>query len=155
MFTHGSLVWRAVVLSCNRHAWNPEIHIYRLLTWDIAKIFTTKQLNMVPEWAFVSSSAEVFWYGCKKSLFCNLTCFSFRHSFPSVSPAGDCVKQTVNSHGVRGLYRGLSSLLYGSIPKAAVRYWNPPTLHSWAHTDTTFMNVLFPVYLHCDLRCGC
>lgn len=34
------------------------------------------------------------------------------------------MKQTVNSHGVRGLYRGLSSLLYGSIPKAAVRYDN-------------------------------
>jgi len=35
---------------------------------------------------------------------------------------GDCVKQTVSSHGVRGLYRGLSSLLYGSIPKAAIRF---------------------------------
>ncbi|PWA26573.1 hypothetical protein CCH79_00001237 [Gambusia affinis] len=34
----------------------------------------------------------------------------------------DCVKQTVNGHGVKGLYRGLSSLLYGSIPKAAVRF---------------------------------
>ncbi|KAF7644973.1 hypothetical protein LDENG_00212700 [Lucifuga dentata] len=34
----------------------------------------------------------------------------------------DCVKQTVNNHGVRGLYRGLSSLVYGSIPKAAVRF---------------------------------
>lgn len=34
---------------------------------------------------------------------------------------GDCVRQTVSSHGVLGLYRGLSSLLYGSIPKAAVR----------------------------------
>ena len=33
-----------------------------------------------------------------------------------------CVKVTVNEHGVRGLYRGLSSLLYGSIPKASVRY---------------------------------
>ena len=42
----------------------------------------------------------------------------------SPSRPGDCVKQTVNSHGVRGLYRGLSSLLYGSIPKAAVRYDN-------------------------------
>uniref|UniRef100_H2YP04 Citrate transport protein n=1 Tax=Ciona savignyi TaxID=51511 RepID=H2YP04_CIOSA len=31
----------------------------------------------------------------------------------------DCVKQTVRGHGVLGLYRGLSSLLYGSIPKAA------------------------------------
>ncbi|KAL0965737.1 hypothetical protein UPYG_G00285070 [Umbra pygmaea] len=34
----------------------------------------------------------------------------------------DCVKQTVDGHGVRGLYRGLSSLVYGSIPKAAVRF---------------------------------
>uniref|UniRef100_A0A8C4ETZ1 Uncharacterized protein n=1 Tax=Dicentrarchus labrax TaxID=13489 RepID=A0A8C4ETZ1_DICLA len=34
----------------------------------------------------------------------------------------DCVKQTVQGHGVKGLYRGLSSLLYGSIPKSAVRF---------------------------------
>ncbi|GAA54776.1 tricarboxylate transport protein mitochondrial [Clonorchis sinensis] len=34
----------------------------------------------------------------------------------------DCVRQTVRSHGVRGLYRGLSVLLYGSIPKSAVRF---------------------------------
>uniref|UniRef100_A0A673N5L1 Tricarboxylate transport protein, mitochondrial-like n=1 Tax=Sinocyclocheilus rhinocerous TaxID=307959 RepID=A0A673N5L1_9TELE len=34
----------------------------------------------------------------------------------------DCVKQTVRDHGVKGLYRGLSSLVYGSIPKAAVRF---------------------------------
>ena len=33
----------------------------------------------------------------------------------------DCVKKTVKSHGVTGLYRGLSVLLYGSIPKSAVR----------------------------------
>lgn len=39
----------------------------------------------------------------------------------TVPPVGDCVRQTVRSHGVLGLYRGLSSLLYGSIPKAAVR----------------------------------
>uniref|UniRef100_A0A7N9AYP1 Uncharacterized protein n=1 Tax=Mastacembelus armatus TaxID=205130 RepID=A0A7N9AYP1_9TELE len=39
-----------------------------------------------------------------------------------VFPPGDCVKQTVQSHGVKGLYRGLSSLLYGSIPKSAVRF---------------------------------
>uniref|UniRef100_A0A8C6ZJ45 Citrate transport protein n=1 Tax=Nothoprocta perdicaria TaxID=30464 RepID=A0A8C6ZJ45_NOTPE len=38
------------------------------------------------------------------------------------SAPGDCVKQTVRDHGVRGLYRGLSSLVYGSIPKAAVRF---------------------------------
>ncbi|XP_064108246.1 putative tricarboxylate transport protein, mitochondrial isoform X2 [Macrobrachium nipponense] len=34
----------------------------------------------------------------------------------------DCVKKTVKSHGVFGLYRGLSVLLYGSIPKSACRF---------------------------------
>ncbi|KAA0187847.1 Mitochondrial tricarboxylate/dicarboxylate carrier [Fasciolopsis buskii] len=34
----------------------------------------------------------------------------------------DCVKKTVQSHGVRGLYRGLSVLIYGSVPKSAVRF---------------------------------
>lgn len=33
----------------------------------------------------------------------------------------DCVKKTVKGHGFFGLYRGLSVLLYGSIPKSAVR----------------------------------
>jgi solute carrier family 25 citrate transporter 1 len=33
----------------------------------------------------------------------------------------DCAKKTVKGHGFFGLYRGLSSLLYGSIPKASVR----------------------------------
>ncbi|KAH9641328.1 hypothetical protein HF086_013310 [Spodoptera exigua] len=35
---------------------------------------------------------------------------------------GDCIKKTVKSHGVFGLYRGLSVLIYGSIPKSAVRF---------------------------------
>jgi len=34
----------------------------------------------------------------------------------------DCVGKTVKAHGPLGLYRGLSSLLYGSIPKASVRF---------------------------------
>jgi len=34
----------------------------------------------------------------------------------------DCGRQTINERGVRGLYRGLSVLLYGSIPKSAVRF---------------------------------
>lgn len=34
----------------------------------------------------------------------------------------NCVKLTVKDYGVRGLYRGLSVLLYGSIPKSAVRF---------------------------------
>lgn len=33
----------------------------------------------------------------------------------------DCVKKTVRSKGFFGLYRGLSVLLYGSIPKSGVR----------------------------------
>ncbi|XP_071776034.1 tricarboxylate transport protein B, mitochondrial [Centroberyx gerrardi] len=41
---------------------------------------------------------------------------------PKYRGIGDCVKQTVQGHGIRGLYRGLSSLLYGSIPKSAVRF---------------------------------
>jgi len=34
----------------------------------------------------------------------------------------DCGRQTVQERGIRGLYRGLSVLLYGSIPKSAVRF---------------------------------
>ncbi|KAL4223751.1 hypothetical protein ACF0H5_017217 [Mactra antiquata] len=34
----------------------------------------------------------------------------------------NCVKLTVKEYGVRGLYRGLPVLLYGSIPKSAVRF---------------------------------
>jgi solute carrier family 25 citrate transporter 1 len=30
--------------------------------------------------------------------------------------------QTVSERGVKGLYRGLSVLVYGSIPKSAVRF---------------------------------
>jgi len=33
----------------------------------------------------------------------------------------DCVKKTVRTRGFFGLYRGLSVLLYGSIPKSGVR----------------------------------
>ena len=33
----------------------------------------------------------------------------------------DCGRKTVQSYGITGLYRGLSVLLAGSIPKAAVR----------------------------------
>ena len=34
----------------------------------------------------------------------------------------DCVTKTVKTNGFFGLYRGLSVLLYGSIPKSAVRF---------------------------------
>ncbi|CAL7936411.1 unnamed protein product [Xylocopa violacea] len=34
----------------------------------------------------------------------------------------DCVTKTVKTRGIFGLYRGLSVLIYGSIPKSAVRF---------------------------------
>lgn len=34
----------------------------------------------------------------------------------------DCGKKTVQQNGIRGLYRGLPVLVYGSIPKSAVRF---------------------------------
>ncbi|XP_068156014.1 tricarboxylate transport protein, mitochondrial-like [Drosophila tropicalis] len=34
----------------------------------------------------------------------------------------DCIRKTVNTNGVFGLYRGLSVLLLGSIPKSAARF---------------------------------
>ena len=34
----------------------------------------------------------------------------------------DCVKKTVREHGVRGLYRGLGSMILFSVPKSAVRF---------------------------------
>jgi len=37
------------------------------------------------------------------------------------SGLADCVKKTWKSHGFFGFYRGLSVLLYGSIPKSGVR----------------------------------
>jgi len=45
-----------------------------------------------------------------------------RSATPKFKGPIDCVKQTVGNHGVSGLYRGLSVLLYGSIPKSAVRF---------------------------------
>lgn len=45
-----------------------------------------------------------------------------RAEVPKYTGPLDCAKKTVQSHGFFGLYRGLSSLLYGSIPKASVRY---------------------------------
>ncbi|XP_055328086.1 putative tricarboxylate transport protein, mitochondrial [Paramacrobiotus metropolitanus] len=45
-----------------------------------------------------------------------------RSAKPKYTGVIDCVKQTVRGHGVAGLYRGLSVLVYGSIPKSAVRF---------------------------------
>ena len=40
----------------------------------------------------------------------------------------DCVTKTAQTRGVLGLYRGLSVLVYGSIPKAAVRFGSFETM---------------------------
>lgn len=45
-----------------------------------------------------------------------------RSAKPRYSGIGDVVKQTIKTNGVLGLYRGLSVLIYGSIPKSAVRF---------------------------------
>ncbi|VDI67287.1 tricarboxylate transport protein B, mitochondrial-like [Mytilus galloprovincialis] len=47
----------------------------------------------------------------------------------------DCVKVTINDYGVRGLYRGLPVLLYGSIPKSAVRFGAFEEFKSWYAVD--------------------
>ncbi|XP_048374853.1 tricarboxylate transport protein, mitochondrial-like [Sphaerodactylus townsendi] len=51
---------------------------------------------------------------------------------PRYRGIGHCVRLTVQDHGFRGLYRGLSSLLYGSIPKSAVRFGVFEFLSSYA-----------------------
>ncbi|KAG9510635.1 Tricarboxylate transport protein, mitochondrial, partial [Fragariocoptes setiger] len=45
-----------------------------------------------------------------------------RSATPRYAGIGDVIKQTVRTNGFFGLYRGLSVLLYGSIPKSAVRF---------------------------------
>jgi len=45
------------------------------------------------------------------------------------------VKDTVKTNGVRGLYRGLTFLLYFSVPKAAVRFWAFETAKGFLQDD--------------------
>lgn len=45
-----------------------------------------------------------------------------RSATPKFKGPIDCVKQTFRNHGVSGFYRGLSVLLYGSIPKSSFRF---------------------------------
>ncbi|XP_044142974.1 tricarboxylate transport protein, mitochondrial-like [Bufo gargarizans] len=55
---------------------------------------------------------------------------------PRYRGIGHCVTLTVQDHGVRGLYRGLSSLLYGSIPKSAVRFGTFEFLSNYARSSS-------------------
>jgi len=47
---------------------------------------------------------------------------------PKYTGVVDCVKKTAKNHGFRGFYRGLSALLYGTIPKIAIRFGTFETL---------------------------
>lgn len=51
----------------------------------------------------------------------NHSCFISSGGTKKYTGIWDCVNKTVKGHGFFGLYRGLSVLLYGSIPKSAVR----------------------------------
>ncbi|CAH1369685.1 hypothetical protein MTP99_011103 [Tenebrio molitor] len=47
----------------------------------------------------------------------------------------DCIVKTVKNHGIFGLYRGLSVLIYGSIPKVAVRFGTFENLKTMAMNE--------------------
>jgi solute carrier family 25 citrate transporter 1 len=47
-----------------------------------------------------------------------------RAARPRYNGAIDCIRQTVAERGIRGLYRGLPVLVYGTIPVAGVRFVN-------------------------------
>lgn len=64
----------------------------------------------------------------------------------------DCVKKTVQERGVFGLYRGLSVLIYGSIPKSAVRFGTFEQLKTFLQNEN---NQLTPINrLLCGLGAG-
>ncbi|XP_015115298.1 putative tricarboxylate transport protein, mitochondrial isoform X2 [Diachasma alloeum] len=52
----------------------------------------------------------------------------------------DCIKKTVQTNGVLGLYRGLSVLVYGSIPKSAVRFGSFETVKKQLVDDDGKLN---------------
>lgn len=64
----------------------------------------------------------------------------------------DCVKKTVQTRGFFGLYRGLSVLLYGSIPKSAVRFGAFETLKKRAADENG--NLTARTRLLCGLGAG-
>ena len=71
----------------------------------------------------------------------------------------DCCKKTVQRHGVFGLYRGLSVLVYGSIPKSAVRYkffikfWCINNLRGFQACAVCAGNLLLVMHIQFMLKC--
>jgi len=49
------------------------------------------------------------------------------------------VKDTVRTNGITGLYRGLTCLLYFSIPKSAVRFWGYETAKGFLQDEKGYM----------------
>merc|ERR1712096_352695 len=73
---------------------------------------------------------------------------------PKYTGVTDCVKKTVASHGVRGLYRGLSSLVYGSIPKSAIRFGTFEYLANQTRASTGEKKLTTGQGLLCGLGAG-
>jgi solute carrier family 25 citrate transporter 1 len=59
--------------------------------------------------------------------------------YPEYSKKGSmaCVRETLAKHGPMGLYRGLSCLVFFSVPKAAVRFGSKEALDSYVFTKHT------------------
>uniref|UniRef100_A0A1I8A2Y2 Citrate transport protein n=1 Tax=Steinernema glaseri TaxID=37863 RepID=A0A1I8A2Y2_9BILA len=75
-----------------------------------------------------------------------------RSKHPKFKGPGDCVVQTFRSHGFRGFYRGLSVLLYGSIPKSSFRFGTFEFLKSKAADERGNLTPL--MRLACGLGAG-
>ncbi|WKY01413.1 hypothetical protein Q1695_015424 [Nippostrongylus brasiliensis] len=75
-----------------------------------------------------------------------------RSGKPKFKGPVDCLKQTVKGHGFFGLYRGLSVLLYGSIPKSSFRFGTFEFLKGKAVDDRGNLTPL--MRLACGLGAG-
>lgn len=75
-----------------------------------------------------------------------------RAAKPKYSGIADVVRQTVKTNGVSGLYRGLSVLIYGSIPKSAVRFGTFEQLKKLAADERG--NLSIDKRLYCGLGAG-
>lgn len=108
------------LLSAPSHSGGIAGGIEILITFPTEYVKTQLQLDEranPPRYRGIGRSLGLVWLQICVLVLCWVT-----HTWMLCVCAGDCVKLTVQDHGLRGLYRGLSSLLYGSIPKSAVRW---------------------------------
>lgn len=64
----------------------------------------------------------------------------------------DCARQTVKDHGFLGLYRGMTVLLVGTVPKSAIRFGAFEGLRSWMSNGVEDLSV--PKRALCGLGAG-